>query len=86
MSRVVWYRNSKGQTDNLAIQTHTEAIQLWRTEDVSAHSVLTRDNVCHGVRRTVSEYTYIGGLWPAQEQVFIAVSYTHLTLPTILLV
>ena len=48
--------------DNLAILTHTEAVQLWHTPDCGPHTTLDRDLVCHGIRRTVSEYTYIAGL------------------------
>ena len=62
VSRLAWYSNSKGNTDNLAILTHTEAVQLWHTTDCGPHTSLDRDLVCHGIRRTVSEYTYIAGL------------------------
>ena len=64
VARLLWYSTSKGDEDNLAIQTHTEAVQLWHTPDCSAHTVLDRDSVCHGIRRTVSEFTYIAGLLP----------------------
>jgi len=63
VARLLWYSTSKDE-DNLAIQTHTEAVQLWHTPDCSTHTVLDRDSVCHGIRRTVSEYTYIAGLLP----------------------
>ena len=62
VSRLAWYTNTKGNTDNLAILTHTEAVQLWHTPDCGPHTTLDRDLVCHGIRRTVSEYTYIAGL------------------------
>ena len=62
VSRCVWYSNTRGDTDNLAILTHTEAVQLWHTPDCGPHTSLDRDLVCHGIRRTVSEYTYIAGL------------------------
>ena len=67
VARVVWYNSSKS-ADNLAIQTHTEAVQLWRTEEVTARTVLSREAVCHGIRRWCSDYTYIVGLHPHQGQ------------------
>ena len=63
VARVVWYSTSKTE-DNLAIQTHTESVQLWRTEEVTARQVLGREEVCHGIRRTCPDYTYIVGLHP----------------------
>ena len=60
---VVWY-SAKNSEDNLAIQTHTEGVQLWRTEEVTARHVLDREQVCHGLRRTCPDYTYIVGLHP----------------------
>merc|ERR1712228_768681 len=51
-----------------AIQTHTEAVQLWHTPDCAANTVLDRDAVCHGIRRTVSDYTYIAGLHASSVQ------------------
>ena len=67
VARLAWYNSSK-TADNLAIQTHTEAVQLWRTEDVTAHTVLSREAVCHGIRRSCSDYTYIVGLHPHHSQ------------------
>jgi len=64
----VWYLNSKGDNDNVAIQTHTEAVQLWHTPNCAANTVLDRDAVCHGIRRTVSDYTYIAGLYASNVQ------------------
>ena len=63
VGRVVWY-NSKGDKDtmNLSIQTHTEEIQLWDTDSVGPHTHLDRENFCHGIRRTVSDHTYIAGV------------------------
>ena len=63
VASVVWYSTSK-TGDNLAIQTHTESVQLWRTEDVTARHVLSREQVCHGIRRTCPDFTYIVGLHP----------------------
>ena len=60
---LAWY-NSRKTADNLAIQTHTEAVQLWSTEEVTARTVLSREAVCHGIRRLCSDYTYIVGLHP----------------------
>ena len=67
VARLAWYNSSK-TADNLAIQTHTEAVQLWRTEEVTARSVLSREAVCHGIRRSCSDYTYIVGLHPHQSE------------------
>jgi len=64
----VWYKNSKGDNDNIAIQTHTEAVQLWHTPDCGASTTLDREAVCHGIRRTVSDYTYIAGLHASSVQ------------------
>ena len=64
---VVWYSSSK-TGDNLAIRTHTEAVQLWRTEEVTARTVLAREAVCRGIRRSCPDFTYIVGLHPSQEE------------------
>lgn len=64
---VVWYSSSKTE-DNLAIQTHTEAVQLWRTEEATARCVLTREAVCRGIRRSCPDYTYIVGLHPHKSE------------------
>jgi WD40 repeat protein len=60
---LVWY-SRKGEHRQLAITTHTESVQLWDTEDFSPHTVFSRENVSHGMRRTVSEHCYISGLHP----------------------
>ena len=42
--------------------------QLWNTDDVGPHTVLDRSNICHGIRRKVSEHTYTVGIHASQEQ------------------
>ena len=61
VGRVLWYSNRE-QVMNLAIQTHTEGVQLWDTEQPSPGTVLHRGDVCQGMRRSVSDYTYIAGI------------------------
>ena len=65
VGRVVWYTR-KGDTMQLAIHTHTEEIQLWDTDSVAPHTHLDRGKVCHGIRRTVSDHTYIAGVHPME--------------------
>ena len=67
VGRVLWY-SRKGDPMQLAIQTHTEEIQLWNTDDVGPHTVFDRSSICHGIRRKISEHTYIAGIHASQEQ------------------
>ena len=55
---------SRGSLDNLAVTTHTESVQLWHTSDCGAHTVLGRDQVCHGIRRSVPDFSYIAATLP----------------------
>lgn len=79
VSKLAWYSRS-GDADQLAVSTHTEGLQLWATADVGAHTVLSRSDLCHGVRRTASEHAYIAGLHAVQNgdglEVLVGSSYT----------
>ena len=65
VGRVVWY-SRKEDTMQLAIHTHTEEIQLWDTDSVGPHTTLDRSSICHGIRRSVSDHTYIAGVHPVE--------------------
>ena len=60
VSRLCWY-SRKGQDLQLAIGTHTEELQLWSIEAEGPHSVLTRAQLCHGIRRSAAEHCYMAG-------------------------
>jgi len=66
VNKLVWYTKKKNATQ-LAIHTHTEEIQLWDIDSVGPHTSLTRENICHGIRRSISEHTYVAGIHPASE-------------------
>ena len=57
VGRAVWWG------ERLAVQTHTECLQLWDTREESGQqsTELDRAAVCHGIRRTNSHHTYIAG-------------------------
>jgi len=57
-----WYNRSKHGQQQLAVVTHTESLQLWNTESEGPHTVLTRADLCHGIRRTAAEHVYVGGV------------------------
>ena len=66
VARLAWYSRG-GDGRQLAIGTHTEALQLWHTPAEGPHTTLGRAAVCHGIRRTAAEHTYIAGLHAAGE-------------------
>jgi WD40 repeat protein len=55
-----WYRR-KGDGDQLAVVTHTEGLQLWATAAEGPHTVLPRAALCHAVRRSAPQHTYLAG-------------------------
>ena len=60
VARLCWY-SRKGLDQQLAIGTHTEELQLWSTEAEGPHTVLTRAQLCHGIRRSAPEHCYMAG-------------------------
>jgi len=60
VARLCWY-SRKGQDQQLAIGTHTEEVQLWSIEAEGPHTVLSRAQLCHGIRRSAAEHCYMAG-------------------------
>ena len=81
VASLAWYSKA-GAGDQLAILTHTEQLQLWRTEDDAAqHIVLSRAALCHGIRRSAPQHTYLAGLHAREEGLLVLAGSSYTSSP-----
>jgi len=57
---LTWFSQNK-----VAIRTHTEGLLIWNSDISSPQVTLSRSDVCKGIGRRVSDYTYIAGIHPS---------------------
>lgn len=67
VAQVSWFAK-KDDYRYLSIMTHTEGIQLWDTEEGAPYKIFCRSDVAHGIRRSVSDYTYLVSMHTNKDQ------------------
>ncbi|XP_023321139.1 WD repeat-containing protein 89 isoform X2 [Eurytemora carolleeae] len=79
VSSLHWF-SKKNNLRYLGIATHTESIQLWDTDDYQPYQTIARSDVCHSIRRTVPEHSYIVGMHDQEEQGFLVLAGSRYSL------
>lgn len=60
VQKLCWFHGKGGtEWNSLAVVTHTEEIHLWQTEDVGPYHCFSRDDLCAGVKRSNTDFTYV---------------------------
>ena len=68
IQKVIWYKNKGSEEINsLACITHTEEAKLWNVEDYEPNTTFSRLDVCAGMKRNVTELSYIVDIYENQD-------------------